>query len=379
MHPSLCLVFAFSALAAAAQSPAATPTVAEGRSEALEHLRELAELDLAAELVPQGRELVGATGILAHSGEARGIVARALFDAGAEEEALALLDPALVAESERPWLAVQRARLLLERDDLAGAAALLRAEPGAKLPVRHPELAEAWILLARVEARSAAPGDSAALVRTARLARGFLERAPLHPEAGVAWHLLAEEALARRDGPAAASHLEKEREIDGWHEVLYVRRLQVRRNPDEPLPRLGLGQAWMQVSAFDRAREVFLELVRRQPGFARGWFHLGEALRLSNELDRAHEAYARALEIDSSLHMARYNRALVDLMRARPDEARRELEFLAGVEAAAGDPKFAGIFLHLARLDQANGAKERAAARYARYRELGGSEPLEPR
>lgn len=338
---------------------------------ALAGLRELAELDLPAELLPRGRALTAEGGLLARSGEARALVARALFEAGEEEEALRLLDADL-PETERAWVELERAALLLERDDLAGAARLLRPAVGSPQPVRWPELPEAWILLARVEARA---GETAL---AARLARGFLERAPYSPQATGAWHLLAQDALARRDAETAAKYLERAKEMERWTGLLRARRLQVRLHPDEPLPRLGLALAWMDAGAFDRARPLLEDLVRRHPDFARGWFHLGETLRAAGDLGAAAGAWRRALDADPDMHLARFNLAVAALVAGRAEEAREELERLEAAPEAEADPRLAALHLNLARLDLAQGLGERALQRYARYRELGGREPLEP-
>ncbi len=335
--------------------------------EGLAELRELAELDLPGTLIRRGRELFA--GPLSASGEARAILARALFAAGEEDEALALLEPADLAPTERVWLELERARLLIDRDELSAAAEILAAPKGSEEPVRHADHPDAWILFARIEARAGRPN------RAAILARGFLERAALHPEAPVAWHLLAQEALARRDGETAARYLERAAEIGRWLELLRARRLQVLRHPDQPLPRLGVGLAWMQVGEHSRAREAFRDLCSRHPGFARGWYHLGEANRLAGDLVRARESYATALGLDASMHQARFNGALLDLLAGRTEAARAGFEHLADV--VQDDPLYAGAHLHLARLDLARGNRERALTQYSRYRALGGTEPLE--
>ena len=336
---------------------------------ALGELRELAELDLVAELIPKGREWVRAGGVLARSGEARALVAHALHNAGEEEEALAVLAAGELADSESPWIDLERVRLHLEQDQLDSALKLLTVAPDSAdradaLALRHPEIEESWLLLARTFARA---GD---MRRSAKAAQEFVKRAPLHPGAPNALHLLATAAIEVRNPELANSFLNRARELERWHQILLARRLQLRRNPDAPLPRLGLGMAWMQVMAYDRALLEFERLVSEHPTYSRGWFHLGEANRLKGDLNAAYLAYGRAVETDEAQHLARFNRAIIDLMNQRPAEAQRALEFLISNPEVESDPRFVEANMHLGKLYEAAGERDKARARMARYEEL---------
>jgi len=352
---------------AIAQTERTTP--AESLEKALGELRELAELDLVAELIPKGREWVGSGGVLAGSGEARALVAHALHNAGEEEEALAILMSGELANSERAWVDLERVRLHLEQDQLDSALKLLTLAPDSpdqadSLALRHPQIEESWLLLARTFARA---GD---LRRSAKAAQEFVKRAPLHPGAPNALHLLATAAVEVRNPELANSYLSRARELERWHQILLARRLQLRRNPDAPLPRLGLGMAWMQVRAHDRALVEFERLVSEHPTYSRGWFHLGEAHRLKGDLDAAYLAYGRAVETDAAQHLARFNRAIIDLMNQRPAEARRALEILVANPEVESDPRFVEAHMHLGKLCEAAGERDQARAHMARYEEL---------
>ena len=338
-------------------------------ADALAELRELAELDLIGELIPQGRAWTQAGALLENNGEARAIVAEALHAAGEEAEAIRLLNAKTLAPAEQAFIELEQARLFLELDQLESALEKLTdsraaADGSVVRELRHPDIAITWLLLARTYARA---GD---LRHAAPAAQEFLKRAPLHPEAPSAWHLLASAALELQDAERAERYLARARESENWHAIFSARRMQLRRSPKDPLPRLGLGMAWMQVRAFDRAQVEFEQLVDEHPTYSRGWFHLGEAFRLQNDLNAAYEAYQRALETDSSQHLARYNLAIIDLMQNRAEKAQIALELLMGIPEIESDPRFLDAHKHLAKLYEALGETERAKAQEARYREL---------
>lgn len=119
------------------------------------------------------------------------------------------------------------------------------------------------------------------------------------------------------------------------------------------------------------------ELTRSCPDFAPGWFHLAELRRKEQRWDEALAAYDRALELDPGQSLARYNRAILLLRAGDGERARADLETLVSGPRAS-DPLLIGAHLALARLLLAAGEDEAAAARYARYRELGGTAPLRP-
>ena len=65
------------------------------------------------------------------------------------------------------------------------------------------------------------------------------------------------------------------------------------------------------------------------------------------------------------------------IWRGDAEAARVELEALCDDDHAGSDRRFVGAHLALARVLTQLGDAPAAAARYARYRELGGTEPLE--
>ncbi|MEM7306530.1 MAG: tetratricopeptide repeat protein [Planctomycetota bacterium] len=336
----------------------------------MERLRELAELGLDAELVTTGQAWIGPGGALAGAAEAAALVARSLFLTGRETEAFETLAAARPTDrAGRAAIELMRARLLLERDDLAGALRLLVEEPNGRTAPKYPDVPDCLLLLGRALVRS----DRHDLAEPPL--RAFVEKAPLHPEGPSAWHMLFEAALRRNDlAGAKTCRAEKERWTQ-WHALLRARRLQIRRQPEARLPRLGLALLWIEARELERAEEALEDLLARFPQDAEAWLHLGEVHRMAGRATDAARAYGRSLEQDPTEHRARYSLALLHRDAGRTADARRELEHLLGTEAA-DEPAFLGAHLELARLLGAAGEADEAARRYARYRELGGTEEL---
>ncbi len=370
---------ASSALALQAQSPAPTGTasttqdsadaLAQPAQDLLNRLRRLQQLDFPAELVALGMPALAEGGLLAVNGEAHALVARALFDGG-EEEASAKLLGAALSTAERPWLELEQARQLLQRDQLQQVLDLLLTRSGARYPVRHAQLPESWLYAARALARSGS------LQNAAPLCEEFLRLAPLHPDADSAWHLLASRALELRDSERARQCMERGSYLSNWNGVLRARRLQVERTPNDPLPRLGLALTWMEVKQFDRAQPHLEQLVQEHPDFARGWFHLGEIRRMAGDFASAGKCYDRTLIADPGHGPSRYNRALLHLQVSRPEQAKRDFEVLVE-NGQANQPELIGTYLNLARIHLAAGRTDAAQANYALYRDKGGTQPLE--
>lgn len=301
---------------------------------ALDRWRESIELDLPSEVVRDGLPRVTGAGDLAGEGEAIALVARALAATGAEERAEKLLIESKPTEASRGWVAVGRARLALVRDDLAWARRLLLVEPEADPAVRFPEIPECWLLAGRALARDGG------VARAAPLLERFLALAPLDAEAPSAWHMRVSAAIERGNDKEAAELRAGALASAQWTAFYRTRRLQVRESPDEPLPLLGIAELFLAVDEHARARDQARGLIARFPSFCRGFEALGRAERAAGNLAAAHEALERGI---------------------------------------ACDPAGARTILELARVLAELGQADASAARYARYRELGGTEPLAER
>ena len=356
----------------AAAVEAAPQTITErAAARALAGLRELLELDLDAQAAESGLAATAEGGLLAGSDEAVGLTARALFESGREAEAEELLVTRGSATDSDGWLLVERARFALVRDELEQVEALVAAPAGSVPPVVHPERPETWLFLARARARG---GD---LDAAGPLAYAFTQRAPLHEEAAAAWNLVALLSDERGNTADATEARRRGDELRLWHSVLRARRIQVRENPGEPEPRLGVALAWMEARQLGYARRTLLELTQLFPTYARGWYHLGEVERVSGDLDAARRAWTAALAADPEQHKARFNRAWLDTQRGDLALAQKDWELLVASEAGT-DPLFVAAHLQLARILAVRGDYGASEQRYATYRELGGTDPLDP-
>jgi tetratricopeptide (TPR) repeat protein len=301
---------------------------------AVERWRDALELDLPTEVLAEAPARVTGEGDLARDGEAIGLLARAWSAAGQDERAEALLSAAAPTEATRGFVETARARLALDRDDLAEVLRILAPEAGATDLVRFPEVPEAFLFAGRARARRGEPAQAA------RYYEAFLARAPLDVEAPSAWHGLVQAALATGDEARAAQRRAQAAQSAQWQAYYRTRRLQARAQPGEPLPRLGIAELFLAAGEPARAEAVAAGLVLRFPDFCRGFEALGRAQRGLGRLAEARGTLERGL---------------------------------------ACDPAGARTILELARTLRALGAGDDAAVRYARYVELGGTEPLEGR
>lgn len=324
----------------------------------LDELRTAIELERGYELLPRALEWIAPDGPLASEGEAVALVARCLIEAGDEARAESVLDGARPSDGTRVWITLERARLALLRDELQRVITLLG-------PYRdHPE---SLLLMARAWSRSGDDGKADPLCRE------FVDRAPLHPEAPVALHLLERAALNRRDVAAAEDWRRRKERMQHWHGLFKARRLQRMRDPEAPEPQLGLAVLWLEVQQYERAESVLADLAARAPEFCRVWFLLGESNRLQSKSEAARKAYEAGVGCDPDDTKSRFNRALLDLQAGATEAARADFEHIAA-SADGDDPRFAGAHLNLARLARERG--EDPTAHYARYRALGGREEL---
>lgn len=260
-----------------------------------ERWREALELDLNAEVIAEAAK---ESAKVASDPELAALHARALHAAGEHERALELLERARERAPNAPAPVLALARLAIDHDDFARVETLLRAPAGAKEPVRFASEPEAWLLLGRARARR---GD---LAGAAPLYERFVALAPHAHEAPSAWHGLVACALATGDRERA-ERARREAERSGlWQSYYRARRLQVRAQPDEPLPRVGLVELWLAANELLRAEREARTLVERWPAFARGHAALGETLAREGRDSEARAALAKAIELDATLASA---------------------------------------------------------------------------
>lgn len=368
----------FAASAAWSSSAAQTATsgakedasAAPARAEALERRRIEEWRDSL--LIDRPRDVLAAAeqhaeGV-AWNGEELALAARAAFATRGREAANAWLARTPVRAETSAWIELERARIALESDELGPALAALVAKPEDRAP-KLAAYPDAWLYTGRAWTRL---GDS---TRGASFFARFVELAPFDVEATSAMHALAQDAVQRGDGAAARAWIQRADENGKWQSYRRVRVLQIRESPDEPLPRQGLAQLWLQARDPLKASAVLEELLARHPQHAQGWFLLGECERTRERLEPAAEAYGKALEFEPEHVLARHNRGVIHRLRGRLGEARADFERIVDGPRAA-EKTALGSHLALARVLIAQGERTAAEQRYARYRELGGAEPL---
>ncbi len=338
------------------------------RDALLAEWREDFELDELASIVAEGPRLVSGDGPLARDGEAIALVGRALFAGGREGAAKSLLEaPVELDEVGRAHVELARASVALAEDDLSGVLALVLSSDGTS--VRRPDYADAWLLAGQALARGGAPERADAFLLR------FVQLAPPSADLAAAYHMLAQHAVARRDVERAREYRERGERAARWQALLRARRIQIRAQPDDPLPRLGLAQLWFEAGDPGRAKDALVELIERAPREARAWTLLGDCERHLGNMAAARAGWDRAVEIDTAQIGARFNRGVLARMEVRLADARADFDWI--LEHGAEDElRYRQAHLELARLDLAAGLPDRAEARYAKYRGLGGTEPL---
>jgi hypothetical protein len=265
--------------------------VRPGAPTALERWRDAVELDLPREALREMAEQLSAQGSLRASGEARYLAVQ--LASGANEPRLLelALDPAGLADEQRAWLSLCRARIALSQDAFAECAQALRLDARGQLPAELARLPESDWLLGKLLDRQ---GRSAAA--RAPLER-FVQNAPLSPQAPAAWHMLARGARESADLERARACTQSGLASAQWHSYYRARRIQLREAPDDPLPRLGLAQLMIAAQRDDIARLWLEELNTRWPSEPRGWLEFARLEQRAGALERARAHHQRYLEL----------------------------------------------------------------------------------
>jgi len=367
---ALCALPGLGAAAVAANTTSTSALQADARAQRVAAWTEALELDLARSVLEDAAALEGGAASLRGAGESLALYARALAASGQLAQARVALQAAAEDATGRVEIELELASLDLVEDRLAEVESRL-AQAGGELRPSFEGAPRARFLLGRARVRA---GDPAA-------ARTPLERfvagEPRHPDAPAAWHMLAQEALLRRDLERARECRERGDELGRWHAYYRTRRLQRRANPDAPEPRIGLAQLWIAAEDWNRARAELEPVLKSHPEACTAWTTLGELERKQGRVAESHAAYTRAVECDPNEHLARYALALLLLDAGEAQSARVHLEALCA-SPAGGERRFIGAHLALARCLLELGDARAAEARYEHYRGLGGSEPLEP-
>jgi len=142
-------------------------------------------------------------------------------------------------------------------------------------------------------------------------------------------------------------------------------------DPDNPVFRGKLGQAWRERGELERAVPLYQQAAAAAPEDPEAWYNLAATLQEAGRIPEARQAIETALGLDDSRPEAHNTLGIVHLAEERPEEARRAFE-----KAAELDPRNAhalnnlgNVLRALRRYDEAERAYRRSSALAPRYAE----------
>lgn len=154
----------------------------------------------------------------------------------------------------------------------------------------------------------------------------------------------------------------------------------VAADPENPVFRGKLAQAWKERGELDRAVPLYRQAAEDAPDDPEAWYNLATALQQAGRTDEAREALATALHLDPSRPEAHNTLGIVHLAEGRPDAARQEFELAARLDPrnAHALNNLGNVLRSLRRPAEAEDAYRRALAAAPRYAEpLNGLGTLE--
>lgn len=325
---------------------------------------------MAQEVLQSATQLPGGIESIAADGESVALYVRALSATGQVESARAIAKSTPQDVMGRVAIELELADLDLQADQLALVERRLAQSDGTLRP-EFANAARSRYLLGRSRVRAGNATSAREPLES------FVTRWPLHRDAPAAWHMLAQEAIERRDLDRARECRERGAEQSRWHAYYNTRRLQRRADPDAAEPRIGLAQLWIAAEDWERARAELTPVLEEHPEVCSAWTTLGELERKQGRAAESRAAYVQAIECDPEASVARYALGLMLIENGEAEAGRDQL--LALCDSTDGsDRRFLGAHLALARALIELGDETAAAQRYARFRELGGNEPLQP-
>jgi tetratricopeptide (TPR) repeat protein len=171
----------------------------------------------------------------------------------------------------------------------------------------------------------------------------------LNPEA-VQAHMLLAEALDGMDKtPDAIKELEEAERL----------------SPNEPVLHFELGYLYYKQRDFDRAKQELELEIKNDPGYAQSYLYLGDIALHSDDEATAEPLLKRAIELQNESRLAYF-----DLGSIYADQNRNQEALAALQHAVALDPTQPDAHYRLARLYVAIGDKDKAAAEFAKTKQL---------
>ena len=236
--------------------------------------------------------------------------------------------------SQNPDIALlkQQARECLQRQDLAGAQALL-----LQASSRPDADAETWLLL----------GVSRGMAGDAAAAEQAFQRAiALQPDYAQAYYNLGR--ALRDQGKYQAA-------VDALRQA-------ARGAPGNPAVMIALADALAQNSEISEARRLCEQVLRAAPGHPEALVCQGNLLHRDGRLDEACNCYDRALAHPAAPLAARVNKGLVRMAQGRMDEALDDLEtaLAAGADSSEVHCAIGTLHMHKGARDRAEQSLRRA-------------------
>lgn len=154
----------------------------------------------------------------------------------------------------------------------------------------------------------------------------------------------------------------------------------VAADPENPVFRGKLAQAWKERGQLDRAVPLYRQAAEDAPDDPEAWYNLATALQQAGRMAEAREALTTAMHLDPSRPEAHNTLGIVHLAEGRPDAARREFELAAQLDPrnAHALNNLGNVLRSLRRPAEAEDAYRRALAAAPRYAEpLNGLGTLE--
>jgi len=154
----------------------------------------------------------------------------------------------------------------------------------------------------------------------------------------------------------------------------------VAADPENPVFRGKLAQAWKERGELDRAVPLYRQAAEDAPDDPEAWYNLATALQQAGRTGEAREALTTAMHLDPSRPEAHNTLGIVHLAEGKPDAARQEFELAAQLDPrnAHALNNLGNVLRSLRRPAEAEDAYRRALAAAPRYAEpLNGLGTLE--
>lgn len=154
----------------------------------------------------------------------------------------------------------------------------------------------------------------------------------------------------------------------------------VAADPENPVFRGKLAQAWKERGELGRAVPLYRQAAEDAPEDPEAWYNLATALQQAGRIAEAREALTTAMHLDPSRPEAHNTLGIVHLAEGRPDAARQEFELAAHLDPrnAHALNNLGNVLRSLRRPAEAEDAYRRALAAAPRYAEpLNGLGTLE--